>query len=77
MAKVRCENFAEEQLFLGKNAAGPILALKNYGWTDRYEQDHRSSDLTMSPQTALITEGMNAREAMAAYMQMIKSSQKL
>jgi hypothetical protein len=38
-AKLRCENFAEEQLFTAKNAAGPIFALKNYGWRDRQEID--------------------------------------
>jgi hypothetical protein len=34
-AKLRCEAFAEKMLYAGRNgAAGPIFALKNYGWTD-------------------------------------------
>lgn len=38
-AKLRCENYAEKQMFRGKNAAGPIFALKNYGWTDKQENE--------------------------------------
>jgi hypothetical protein len=38
-AKLRCENFAEELLFAGSNAAGAIFALKNYGWRDKQEQE--------------------------------------
>lgn len=40
MAKLKCENYAEEQVFNGKNAAGPIFVLKNYRWTDKTEIDH-------------------------------------
>ena len=37
-AKLRCENFVEEQLFTGKQVAGPIFNLKNnYGWQDKQE----------------------------------------
>jgi hypothetical protein len=36
-AKLRCENYAEKQIFSGKNAAGPIFALKNHGWQDKRE----------------------------------------
>lgn len=36
-AKLRCESFAEDTLFNGKNAGGAIFALKNYGWVDRQE----------------------------------------
>lgn len=36
-AKLRCEAFAEEQLMSGSNAAGPIFALKNYGWSDKHD----------------------------------------
>lgn len=30
-------------------AAAPIFALKQFGWTDRQEIDHRSGDGTMTP----------------------------
>lgn len=40
-AKLRCHNFAEEQLFIGKAAAGPIFNLKNnYGWKDQQQLEH-------------------------------------
>ncbi len=38
-AKQRCENFAEKRIYADKNAAGPIFALKNYGWKDKTETD--------------------------------------
>lgn len=39
-AKMKCHNFAEEQLFTNKSAAGVIFNLKNnYGWRDKTEQD--------------------------------------
>jgi hypothetical protein len=34
--KTIVENYAEQALF-GKNATGPIFALKNFGWSDRHE----------------------------------------
>lgn len=40
-AKLRVENFYEERLLSGRNAAGPIFALKNFGWRD--EQRHALS----------------------------------
>lgn len=37
MAKARCEQYAEEMLFTGKNVAGAIFVLKNhYGWRDEF-----------------------------------------
>jgi hypothetical protein len=37
-AKLQCENYAEEQLFVGKNTAGVIFNMKNnYGWVDKQE----------------------------------------
>jgi hypothetical protein len=36
-AKLRVENYNELQLHLGKHAAGPIFALKNFGWKDKTE----------------------------------------
>lgn len=42
-AKLRCENYAEEQLFVGKNTAGIIFNMKNnYGWVDKQEIDQNS-----------------------------------
>jgi hypothetical protein len=34
-AKLRCECYAEEQLFIGRNSNGAQFALKNYGWKDQ------------------------------------------
>jgi hypothetical protein len=34
-AKARVENFAEKRLYQQSSPAGPIFALKNFGWTDR------------------------------------------
>jgi hypothetical protein len=42
--KIFCENYAEEQLFIGKNAAGAIFALKNYKWTDKSEHEMYGKD---------------------------------
>lgn len=40
-AKQRCEAYAEEQLFVGKNVVGAIFNLKNnYGWKDKTETEH-------------------------------------
>ena len=37
-ARAKCENYAEEQLFIGKNTAGVIFNLKNnYSWKDQQE----------------------------------------
>jgi hypothetical protein len=38
-AKLKVEQYAEKMLFIGKSAAGPIFALKNFGWTDKTEQE--------------------------------------
>lgn len=38
LAKTRVEGYAEERLFTGA-ATGPIFALKNFGWSDKSEQD--------------------------------------
>ena len=41
-AKLLCENYAEESLFLGKNVAGAIFNLKNnYGWKEKQEIEHK------------------------------------
>jgi len=37
-SKLRCEEYAEEALFIGKNVIGPIFNLKNnYKWKDKTE----------------------------------------
>ena len=45
-AKARCEHAVEQQLFFGKNAAGPIFNLKNNfkGWVDARENTHKGPD---------------------------------
>lgn len=37
--KLRAEEYAEEQLYIGRNSSGPIFALKNFGWKDKSEVD--------------------------------------
>jgi hypothetical protein len=39
--KLVCQNYAEYQMYKSNNAAGPIFALKNFGWSDK--QDHTLS----------------------------------
>lgn len=41
-AKTKIESAYEQALF-GKNAAGPIFALKNFGWTDKQEIDQKTT----------------------------------
>ena len=43
-AKLRCQQYAEEQLFTAKSANGPIFALKNYGWSDARQVDIQSTN---------------------------------
>jgi hypothetical protein len=38
-AKLKCQNYAEKQMYTAKSANGPIFALKNYGWKDKQEID--------------------------------------
>jgi hypothetical protein len=45
-AKQVCQSYAESKLF-GQNAAGPIFALKNYGWSDKQEIEH-SGEITQN-----------------------------
>jgi hypothetical protein len=39
----------EKRLNNGSNAAAPIFALKNFGWADKQEIDHTSSDGSIKP----------------------------
>lgn len=41
-ALLRIEEIYEQNLF-AKNAAGPIFALKNFGWRDKLEVDQKST----------------------------------
>lgn len=47
-AKLRIEEAYEDRLD-GNSPAGAIFALKNFGWSDRSQLDHSSSDGSMSP----------------------------
>src|SRR5690348_2640756 len=42
-AKLVCENYAESRLY-GNNPTGAIFALKNFGWTDKIQQEHSGPD---------------------------------
>lgn len=44
-AKSLVEYGYERLLHAGKNAAAPIFALKNFGWTDKAEEDNKSASL--------------------------------
>lgn len=44
-ARLRCENYAEERLYLGQ-ATGPIFALKNYGWKDTQDVNQNNTGTT-------------------------------
>jgi hypothetical protein len=39
-AKAKVADYAEQMLYMGKGAAGPIFALKNFGWSDKQEVEH-------------------------------------
>lgn len=39
-AKLKCENYAEVGLFTAGNVAGPIFALKNFGWKDKFDVEN-------------------------------------
>lgn len=44
-ARLKIEHHAEKLLLSRpSNSAGPIFALKNYGWTDKQEIEHSASD---------------------------------
>jgi len=48
----RAKAFVEwnyEKRLHGNSPTGAIFALKNYGWSDKSELDHRSSDGSMTP----------------------------
>lgn len=47
--KTIVEEYAERMMYLGKNAAGPIFALKNFGWSDKQEIDHTTKGKPLPP----------------------------
>lgn len=48
-AKLRCQAYAEEQLYTAKSANGPIFALKNFGWTDsRIEVSNKDTTINVT-----------------------------
>lgn len=49
-ALLRCESFAEEQLYVNAHPVGAIFALKNRGWKDR--KDVKMTKTTYSPEVA-------------------------
>lgn len=51
-AKAFVEHEYEKRLCTG-NATGPIFALKNFGWSDKQELEHRSPDGSMTPAAPL------------------------
>jgi hypothetical protein len=48
-ARMLVEMEYEKRLNNGSNAAAPIFALKNFGWADKQEIDHTSSDGSIKP----------------------------
>jgi len=45
-ALAECEEYAEEQLFVGRSANGAAFALRNnYGWTDKREVENFNHDV--------------------------------
>lgn len=46
-AKLRIEESYEQALF-NKNAAGPIFALKNFGWTDKREIEVKGTTINFT-----------------------------
>lgn len=54
-AKMKVENGVEKMLFDSKRpTAGAIFALKNFGWSDKTNLDHSSSDGSMTPQSPVV-----------------------
>ena len=50
-ARMLIEMEYEKRLNVATSATGPIFALKNFGWIDKQELDHTSSDGSMTPQS--------------------------
>lgn len=53
-AKMKCQNYAEQRLYMGGQAAGPIFALKNFGWRDQQEIKHSGHIATKEQRDASV-----------------------
>jgi hypothetical protein len=49
-ARLRIESWYEQNL-LSKNSTGAIFALKNFGWSDKHEIDHKNNGNDFMPYT--------------------------
>lgn len=47
-AKLRCQEYAESQLYTAKSSNGPIFALKNFGWSDAKQVDIQNTTKTIT-----------------------------
>ena len=64
-ARMLIEMEYEKRLNSGSNAAAPIFALKNFGWTDKQEVDLSSQDGTMTPSPAVVISGKEVKEVLS------------
>lgn len=64
-ARMLIEMEYEKRLNSGSNAAAPIFALKNFGWTDKQELEHTSPDGTMTPSPAVVISGKEVKEVLS------------
>lgn len=76
-AKLRIEQFAEERLYIGKNAAGPIFALKNFGWKDNHEFSGPGGGPIKTENTSLVAvaelKGKTPQELARLYADIVRS----
>jgi hypothetical protein len=62
-AKTKVENYAEQRLYSGSAAAGPIFALKNFGWADTQNHNHGGQpDNPVQTVTKIVIEAAGAAE---------------
>lgn len=50
----RISAYAQRMLYVGQNAAGPIFALKNYGWKDTYNKEETPKALDAKREDELL-----------------------
>jgi hypothetical protein len=62
-AMLYVENGYEIQMARGRGDGGIVFALKNFGWTDKQELDHTSSDGSMSQkeQSVAVLEALRSK----------------
>jgi hypothetical protein len=61
-AKLMCQNYAEQRLYMGGQAAGPIFALKNFGWSDKHEVEHSGHIATKDQRDAAVAAALSAEK---------------